>query len=460
MNEVTTVNSELLRKYNIPGPRYTSYPTVPYWETSPTEEQWVIALRKSLQQEKDKTAAAIYIHIPFCESLCTYCGCNTRITKNHALGTKYIHTLLTELDLYLEKIGIEGKLKVAEVHFGGGTPTFLRANELDTLMKGLHERLEMTANVEISLEAHPAVTTKEQLEVMRSHGCNRLSLGIQDYDPVVQDIVNRHQSPEQVTALTEAARQLGIVSINYDLIYGLPLQKLDSIRKTIKIVIEQRPDRIAFYSYAHVPWIKPGQRRFTEKDLPVAEEKRQLYELGRELLEEAGYREIGMDHFSLESDALWKATKDKTLHRNFMGYTPRFVAPLIGLGVSAIGDAFSAFAQNEKVLEKYEQRVEAGELPLLRGHLLDDEDLVLRQHILNLMTRLETSWQNENMQVPFLESVPQRLREMQLDGLIEVGPHYCRVYETGRPFLRNVCMAFDARLLRKAPETKLFSQTI
>lgn len=453
------LRQKLFAKYNIPGPRYTSYPTVPYWETTPTEADWLQALKEVFAQRKNQ-GASFYIHIPFCESLCTYCGCNTKITKNHALGRKYIDILLRELDLYLEKFAFSEKIKVAELHFGGGTPTFLSAEELEILLIGLHEKLNFLSEAEISVEAHPAVTTAEQLEVLREYGVNRLSLGIQDYDPRVQDIVNRHQTPEQVSFLTNYARKLGIRSINFDLIYGLPLQTVESIRYTMEFVLRDLPDRIAFYSYAHVPWIKPSQRKFTEADLPQGEEKRRLYEVGREILEKAGYQEIGMDHFALESDDLWQATVRKTLHRNFMGYTPRYVAPLIGLGVSAIGDALTTFAQNEKVLEQYEARVLKDELPIFRGHILNEEDLILRRHILNLMTKLETNWQSERDYTPFLDTVWERLQELEKDGLIDLKPKGVSVKEEGRAFLRNICMAFDARLIRKAPQTRIFSQTV
>jgi oxygen-independent coproporphyrinogen-3 oxidase len=237
---------------------------------------------------------------------------------------------------------------------------------------------------------------------------------------------------------------------------------MQSVRRTIESVRVLRPDRIAYYAYAHVPWIKPGQRRFTEADLPTGDLKRELYELGRRMLEEEGYREIGMDHFALESDALWQSTRASTLHRNFMGYTARQVAPLIGLGVSAIGDSWTAFAQNEKLVETYQARVEKGELPILRGHLLDDEDRILRRHLLNLMTRFETCWppNDRELSVPFLDSVSERLSELGRDGLVELTPSSCRVTLQGRPFLRNICMAFDARLTRQAPSTQLFSKTI
>lgn len=454
------VSGELLKKYNVPGPRYTSYPTVPYWENNPSEGAWLESVDLALKEaHSEGLGSALYLHIPFCQSLCTYCGCNTRITRRTDVGAPYVATLLKEWSLYLSKLGRE-KLPVSEIHLGGGTPTFLTPAEIETLMLGVFSRAEILPGAEFSLEADPRVTTREHLEVLSKLGFKRLSLGIQDFDSNVQEIVNRVQSVGQVTEITQLARSFGFTSINFDLIYGLPLQTLDSITNTIEEVKRLRPDRIAFYAYAHVPWIKASQRRYSESDLPSGEAKRALYEKGRELLEEAGYREIGMDHFALESDSLWKASVDGTLHRNFMGYTAKRVAPLIGLGVSAIGDSWRAFAQNEKHLETYVRRVDAGEIPVHRGHLLSPEDLVIRTHVLNLMTRGSTDWSQPAHWTQYLADVPEKLTEFTRDGLIEYVESKCQVTEKGRPFLRNICMAFDARLVRKAPETRLFSQTI
>lgn len=453
--------TQLFKKYNVPGPRYTSYPTVPYWDTSPTESQWIEHISQSLDQaHQQDVGSALYIHIPFCQSLCTYCGCNTRITRNHEVGKPYIQTLIRELDLYLDKLG-KKTLPVSEIHLGGGTPTFLTPQELGSLIEQILARSTLLSDREFSLEADPRVTTQDHLSVLSQLGFTRLSLGIQDFDPRVQDIVHRIQSKDQVRAVTDTARELGFDSVNYDLIYGLPLQTLESVRGTIQAVQELRPDRIAFYAYAHVPWIKPGQRRFTEADLPSGDEKRALYELGRKMLEDVGYQEIGMDHFALKSDSLWKSSQNHHLHRNFMGYTSRQVSPLIGLGVSAIGDSWTAFMQNEKLLEKYQERVQAGQIPILRGHILGPEDQVIRRHILNLMTRFETKWDKESgLYTQYLDQVPARLAELVTDGLVRVETNACQVTDLGRPFLRNICMAFDARLTRQAPATQLFSQTI
>jgi oxygen-independent coproporphyrinogen-3 oxidase len=455
MNAV--LGDPLIAKYDVAGPRYTSYPTVPYWDTTPSNEQWIERIGHALSA--GHCATSIYLHIPFCRSLCTYCGCNTRITRSHSIVPPYLQTMLSELDLYQRHLGI-AQLEFGELHLGGGTPTFLSTEELELLLSGLFQRIRPGAHAIASLEVDPRVTTPEQLELLARYGFGRISLGVQDFDPRVQAIVNRVQSEEQVREVTQVARTLGFDSVNYDLIYGLPLQTDASVSATMDAVARLRPDRVALYAYAHVPWIKPGQRRYSEIDLPEGEGKRALYERGRERLIDEGYREIGLDHFALESDSLWQAQRAGALHRNFMGYTSSFSTPLIGLGVSSIGDAGDAFAQNEKDLQRYQERVASGELPLHRGHLLDAEDQVLRRHILRLMTRLETRWDEAADYTVYLGSVAERLAEARVDGLVQIDAHGCRVTEKGRAFLRNICMAFDARLARRQPDKVIFSRTV
>jgi len=452
------VAERLIAKYDVAGPRYTSYPTVPYWEDTPGEQQWLGHIGRALEAGAAQ-GAALYVHIPFCHALCTFCGCNTRITRSHSFVMPYVQALHAELDLYLRPLKRE-QLELGELHLGGGTPTFLTTGELQALLAGLFERVRLRPDAICSIEVDPRVTSNEQLRLLADCGFRRISLGVQDFDPRVQDIVNRVQSEALVGEVTRAARASGYDSVNFDLIYGLPLQTLASVDATMDAVARLRPDRIAFYGYAHVPWIKPGQRRFSESDVPQGEEKRQLYELGRERLEREGYREIGMDHFALESDSLWRAQQDGAMHRNFMGYTNAFTRPLIGLGVSSIGDAGDAFAQNEKDLRNYQQRVEQGELPIHRGHVLDAEDQVLRRHILRLMTRLETRWDRPEDFTAYLATAMQRLSEPAADRLIELDAAGCRVTARGRAFLRNICMAFDARLSRRMPDKALFSRTI
>ncbi len=334
---------KLLEKYNVPSPRYTSYPTVPLWKNPPEEEEWKKMVGRTFRESNQRDGISLYIHLPFCESLCTFCGCNKRITKNHQRELPYIETLLQEWNLYLQIFPEKPKIK--EIHLGGGTPTFFQAENLHRLLEGILTTCEVTRNHEFSLEAHPNVTTPEQLETLYKLGFRRLSLGVQDFDPLVQKMINRIQSFETVASVSKAAREIGYTSLNFDLVYGLPFQKKQSIIGTMDKVSQLRPERIAFYSYAHVPWKSKGQRRYTEEDLPSSAVKRDLYELGRKILEKDGYSEIGMDHFSLPQDNLYQATQEKTLHRNFMGYTTSQTKLLLALGMSSISDTWDAYIQ-------------------------------------------------------------------------------------------------------------------
>jgi oxygen-independent coproporphyrinogen-3 oxidase len=455
---VNELQSHLIAKYDVASPRYTSYPTVPYWSAPPDAAQWLQQLHGALQRNAAaQTGLGLYVHLPFCHSLCTYCGCNTRITRTHAIVGPYIEAVLAEYRMYRERLGVARPL-VGELHLGGGTPTFLDCAELEQLLGGLLESSTVAADAELSVEVDPRVTSGEQLALLAQHGFRRISLGVQDFDPRVQRAVNRTQGEEQVSVVSARARGLGFESVNFDLIYGLPLQTLASIEQTMDAVCRLRPDRIALYGYAHVPWMRPGQRGFDEGDLPTGAARRALYEQSRERLESEGYREIGLDHFALESDSLWLTAAAGRMHRNFMGYTSVHTEPLLGLGVSAIGDAGDAFAQNEKDFSAYQQRVERGELPIQRGHLLDDEDRVLRRHILNLMTRLSADWSAPADFTASLQEISARLVEFERDGLLQVTGDACRVTASGRAFLRNICMAFDARMARQQPDRPLFSR--
>lgn len=451
----TSVGTARLAKYDVAGPRYSCYPTVPYWEDTPSEAQWLERVAAAVARaDAHRRAAAVYVHVPFCRALCTFCGCNTKVTRSHASVGPYVQAVLAEYALYRERLGVE-RLEVSELHLGGGTPTFLDVSELEALVGGILAVSKLPPGAQLSIEVDPRVTTAEQLGMLAQHGFNRISIGVQDFDPKVQDIVNRTQSVAQVRAVTEQARAAGFASVNYDLIFGLPLQTLTSIETTMDALIHLRPDRVAFYGYTHVPWIRPGQRRFSEADVPEGATRRALYATGRRRLEAMGFCEIGMDHFALPSDSLWQAARAGSLHRNFMGYSELPTLPLLGLGVSAIGDAGDALVQNEKELQRYQERIARRELPVHRGHLLDAEDQVLRQHIYNLMTRMETAWKQAS-DTAFLRNVPARLSELARDGLVEVDAQGCRVTAAGRGFLSNICMAFDARMVRRSPERKLF----
>lgn len=453
------MNSKLIQKYNIPGPRYTSYPTVPFWDKKGIAiDDWKQTVKRSFNESNTNEGISIYIHLPFCESLCTFCACHKRITKRHEVETPYIDTVLKEWHLYLKLFDTKPQIK--EIHLGGGTPTFFSSENLSKLLNGIFETATKHENFELSYEGHPNFTSNEQLQTFYDLGARRNSFGVQDYDPVVQKAINRVQSYEQVKKVHQASRDIGYTSISHDLVFGLPFQTEASIRNTIKHTIDLKPDRIAYYSYAHVPWIKGvGQRGFDENDLPKDSEKRHLYELGKQLFFDNGYVEIGMDHFALPSDSLYKAIENKYLHRNFMGYTAGKTQLMVGLGMSSISDSWYAFAQNEKTVEAYTTRVNNGNIPVFRGHLLTEEDLIIRKHILNLMCHLETHWTlglDDNVKLDIMN----RLKEMQIDDIIEVTPNYVKVNEKGRMFLRNVCMAFDLRLLANKPETRVFSMTI
>lgn len=449
---------DLLKKYDVQGPRYTSYPTVPCWDTTPTEDQWI----EHLGNELDKSishghGAAIYLHIPFCEALCTFCACNRIVTRKHERSMPYIKAIHQEWNIYKTRLKRE-RIPVSEIHIGGGTPTFMSPEELKLLLEPMLADMDLSANAELSFEADPRVTSEDHLKALHELGFKRISLGIQDYDPAVQKAIHREQSVELVRQLTETSRAIGFNSINFDMVYGLPKQKLESIENTFRHVIDQKPDRIAFYAYAHVPWIEQtGQRGFTEADLPSGDEKRALYELGRAMLEEAGYVEIGMDHFALPHDNLFTAAKNKNLFRNFMGYVPGHVSPMISLGCSSISDSWTAFIQNEKNIEVYQSTVAEGRLPISKGHILTEEDLYIRKHILDMMTKFETNWDAGH---PYLAEVQSRLQEAVNDNLIEMTNSIVRLKDDGKPFIRNICMAFDARLQRQKPGSRIYSRTI
>lgn len=448
----------LIRKYNIPGPRYTSYPTVPYWDKDGIKlDAWTKSVQQSFEESNQNEGISLYIHLPFCESLCTFCGCNKRITKNHAVEEPYIQALLKEWKLYCNLFG-ETPI-ISELHLGGGTPTFFSPDELDKMLEGIFKRAKKSTHFAYSFEGHPNNTNAEHLAVFAKHGFKRASYGVQDLDLRVQQAINRIQPYANVKKVDELSRKNGFDSISFDLVFGLPHQTKANVINTIEKVSELKPERIAYYSYAHVPWIKGnGQRGFDENDLPKNEEKRELYEVGYQMLLDKGYHEIGMDHFALEHDSMYKAMESKSLHRNFMGYTASKTQLMVGLGVSSIGDSWYAFAQNEKSIEDYYKALEEDRIPIFRGHLLSEEDLRIRTHILNLMCHFESNWNSD--EADFKQEIKVRLAEMIQDGLVEVNEENIIVTEAGRPFVRNVCMAFDLRMLRNKPSTQLFSMTV
>ncbi len=431
--------SDLFAKYDVPVPRYTSYPTVPSWSHQPTTDSWAESLARALGRAD--ASIAMYVHIPFCESLCTYCGCNTVITRNHDKGRDYIALLFRELEWYLARVPDLARHAVRQVHLGGGTPTFLSPEELERLLDGLRERLDLDVSLEGSIEVDPRVTTVEHLAAVRARGVTRLSLGVQDIDEEVQRLINRHQPLSLTKALVEHARTLGFESINVDLVYGLPGQTPASAQALADAIVEVNPDRLAVYSFARVPWIKPAQRKFTDEQIPVGADKRRLYETIRQPLLDAGYLELGLDHFAKPTDPLAIAAASGRMHRNFMGYTEVRTDVLIGLGVSAISETPDCYHQNEKVITVYERRLLAGELPTLRGHHLTTKEQEQRAIIMQLLTESKLT-----VDAATRASRANALTDLVEDGLIVWTETGVQVTDLGRAFLRNIAAVFDEGL--------------
>lgn len=454
-----TIDTSLLNKYNVPVPRYTSYPTVPFWNEGIDVTQWKNIFQQQFTAANSKEGISLYLHLPFCESLCTYCGCNKKITGNHSVEEVYMQAIAKEWALYLDLM--HEKPVIRELHLGGGTPTFFSPENLKKLLNIIFEKSIIHPGHEFSIEGHPNNTTIFHLQTLYNEGFRRVSYGVQDTDPEVQKIINRIQPVENVQRATDAARAVGFKSVNFDLIYGLPLQTLKSLQKTIEQTIAMQPDRIAFYSYAHVPWTSRGQRLFDENDLPSAEDKMKLYQLGKKLLLENGYHDIGMDHFALATDDLYIAKLDGSLHRNFMGYTTQHTKLLLGLGVSSISDAGVAYAQNEKTLHDYYAAIEKNELPLRRGYFLTEEDVAFKQYILDISCKGKTFFKKEHLALLRKYSFAE-LEKLEADKLLQWNEEGVTITALGNSFIRNICRAFDLHLLRNQKETAVprFSNAI
>jgi oxygen-independent coproporphyrinogen-3 oxidase len=409
---------DLFAKYDLPVPRYTSYPTVPQWHRPPTTAEWTTSLDRAMRDPG--ASLSLYVHLPFCESLCTFCGCNNVITRDHTREDPYVARLLRELDLYLGMIPALASVPLRQIHLGGGTPTFLSESVLAGLIDGIALRLpDRGEDFEGSVEVDPRVTRLTHLETLAARGFRRISLGVQDLDPEVQRLVNRLQPLELTANLCRAARTLGYESVNFDLIYGLPGQTRASMKRLIDAVLDLFPDRLAVYSFARVPWIKPAQRRFRDDQVPEGAEKRALYEAVRAPLLDAGYVEIGMDHFARPDDALARAAAAGRLHRNFQGYTDVKTTSVVGLGVSAISATPDCYHQNEKVLPVYERRIDAGELATFRGHVLSPEDQRRRRQIAEVMTTFRVALDRAEA-----AEAPGALAPLLQDGLVRTGDRF------------------------------------
>ena len=453
---------ELIAQYDLNGPRYTSYPSADHFNTDFSETDYKEMLQAQ-SQKKTGQPLSIYIHIPFCQNICYYCACNKIITKDHARSAKYIEYLIKEMDLIANQLGNKNR-DVQQIHLGGGTPTFLTDEELQQLMSALGERFNISDVGEYSIEIDPRHANTQTIRHLRKLGFNRMSLGVQDFDEDVQKAIHRVQPAEMTFSVLEEARTQGFQSINMDLIYGLPLQSIDSFKKTLEGVISASPDRIALYNYAHLPHAFPPQRRIDEATLPAAKLKIELLAMGVKCLTEAGYLYIGMDHFAKPDDELAIAQSERRLERNFQGYSiyPQF--DLIGLGISAIGKIGTAYAQNVKSLDAYYERIDEMQLPITRGFTLSKDDLIRRKIIQSLMCNFELEMKNiENEFDIFFDDYFDRelklIQKFSDTGLIEIEDRKISVTSGGRYLIRPICMVFDA-YYAKRKDNVLYSRTI
>ena len=444
------ITPELLTKFDVAGPRYTSYPTADRFVEAFGEPDYL----QALDQRRTGPAAmalplSLYVHIPFCESLCYYCACNKIITKHHERSAPYLRYLSKEADLHVQHIG--AGQSVSQLHLGGGTPTFFSDDELSELMAMLRRNFNLVPGGEYSIEVDPRTVTAERLAHLARLGFNRLSFGVQDFDPIVQKAVHRVQPAEQVFALVEAARGIGFESINVDLIYGLPKQTPESFDRTLAQVAELRPDRIALYAYAHLPERFKPQRRIIAIDLPGAPNKVAMLARSLAAFEQAGYVYVGMDHFALPNDALAVAKRQGRLHRNFQGYSTQPDCDLIGLGVSAIGKVGATYSQNAKSLEEYQDLLDHGHLPVARGLAVSRDDLLRRCVIMALMCQGEVMFESAELAHlidfrSYFASELETLRGMQEQGLVELSDTGIKVTPMGWFFVRGVAMVFDKYL--------------
>ncbi|MBN2241881.1 MAG: oxygen-independent coproporphyrinogen III oxidase [Acidobacteria bacterium] len=459
-SETLNVTPEILERYNVPGPRYTSYPTAPEWLDTFGPSDFEEALKRS-NETRPVRPLSLYMHLPFCDSLCLFCGCNTVIKKDHAAAAPYLEKLKWETGRVAGSL--DTSRPVIQFHWGGGTPTYFSASQLEDLFLHTRERFRFAADAEIGVEIDPRVTNEGQLAVLRRLGFNRVSMGIQDFDPVVQKTVRRFQSYEQTRDIFELCRSLKYESINVDLIYGLPHQTPESFSDSIDRIIGLDPDRIAMFSYAHVPWMKKQQGALS-KYIPLGMDKYQIFRRGIERFTRAGYQYIGMDHFARPDDELCRAQSDRTLHRNFQGYTTKAGADLVGLGVSSISEIGRVYAQNRRDLGGYYAAVDSGALATMRGMRLEDDDILRRAVISRLLCHcvLRKAEIEAEFGIRFDDYFADelaRLETLRADGLVALDPGNIAVTSLGRIFIRNVGMVFD-RYLRKPQSKPVFSKTL
>lgn len=433
--------TELIERYDRPGPRYTSYPTVPVW----TPDFGATEYRGALHGIGAGDSLALYVHFPFCAVKCLYCGCNMTVTRRAETIDRYLDSLEHEVDMTIAAIG--GKRTVTQMHWGGGTPNYLSDAQLLRAFEIFNARFSFAPDAELSIEADPRQVTRVQLAALRGMGFNRISYGVQDVDPQVQEVIGRKQSLALVRDACEAARAVGFEGLNVDVMYGLPLQTPATFTRTLLSVVDLQPDRIACFGYAHVPWMRPHQRAIDPSLLPEATERFALFRLAVTAFEGSGYQWIGLDHFARTHDALSEAQREGRLHRNFMGYTVMPADHLLAFGMSGISEVGRTFGQSAAKLNEWQAAVDGGALPIVRGHVLSDDDVQRREIIMQLMCNLELPFSQIS---PSMQDSLERLRPLEEDGLVQFAPDRLRVTPLGRYFVRNVCMAFDAYLPAEA----------
>jgi oxygen-independent coproporphyrinogen-3 oxidase len=458
------VTLELLKKYDRPGPRYTSYPTAVEFNESYGETDYRASLAAANAAADEPLS--LYVHLPFCEERCSFCGCNVVITRKREVAARYLGYLHRELDALAAHL--PARRRLSQYHWGGGTPTYLAPAEMEALQRKVVEHFRIDPDAEVAIETDPRVSTHEQMDLLKTLGFNRISMGVQDFTPAVQEAINRNQTECQTRDHYDHCRKLGFHSINIDLIYGLPLQTPEAFDRNMDVLLEMRPDRVAVYSYAYVPWIKANQKRIDTSQLPGPEAKLRLFCIARERFLSAGYVEIGMDHFALPDDELATAVRNRRLFRNFMGYTVKMGSDMIGAGVSSIGDVRGAFAQNVKKLSTYYEAIDAGKFPVERGYRLDRDDLIRRDVITRIMCNfyLDRAEVERSFGIDFGSYFATELAELAAPdgpvdhGFLEIHPDRLDVVGLGRLFVRNIAMAFDRYLRTKKSDKPVFSRTV
>lgn len=460
-NAQYTVPRELLKKYAKEGPRYTSYPTAPIWRNDFSTHE-AVSIYKKNNIEKASAPLALYFHLPFCRSLCWYCGCNIKIARNREVLEPYLHALEAEINGVSQFIA--SQRQVSQMHWGGGTPTYLSPEQIVQLTQKIKAAFQFSEDAELSIEVDPRVTTSAHVDALKSSSFNRMSMGIQDFNPKVQAAVNRYQSFEDTAKLIEYSRQQGFHSINIDLMYGLPHQSVASFEQTLQQVHQLNPDRIALFHYAHVPWLKPAQKLLNAELLPCSEVKLDIFELAIQNFLTHDYHYIGMDHFAKKSDPLTLAQNAQSLRRNFMGYTTQSGVDLYGLGVSSISEIDGHFIQNQRHIREYQQALENQSLPIARGMLLAPEDHLRKAIIEALCCNgvLDFAAISTDFQIDFHRHFARELESMQnmaKDRLLEIDPHTIKVLPRGQILIRNICMVWDAYLSEKSGQ-QIFSKVV